>query len=477
MDKAARSHAGRHRRLGRDTARNRAVEILMEIGRGRELASAALERSHDDRPLSAPETSLTHELVMGVVRHRLTIDRIAQQYFEGQWHRLDPRMRGVLEVAVYQLCWLDRVPAFAAVNEAVEQAKRVGGRKAGGLMNAVLRALLRARGERIDRPADADPRRWLGGDGGRGFLFEDELWPDPATEPAEHLAAMTSVPFWIAARWLKRFGLERATRICETAAQRPPLVLRANRVRLKAPELRERLEARGVQTRYDVATGAVEPIGVLSVSDLPEFEEGRCQPQDATSQSVWLRWPPRPGQRVVDLCAGAGTKATQAAELMDDRGQVFASDIDVAKLSRLRSNAERLGLQSIQCVAASALHRALTESGGPPDVILVDVPCSNSGVFGRRPEARYRLEGEGLARLAERQAALLEQAAALAGPQTRLIYSTCSLEPEENEEVIQAFCVRRPQWRLETSHLTLPHAGDAQQMWRDGGYAAALLQA
>ena len=182
-----------------------------------------------------------------------------------------------------------------------------------------------------------------------------------------------------------------------------------------------------------------------------------------------------PGQVVLDLCAGLGTKTTQMAEMMRNQGVVLASDIDEAKLAMLRSNCQRLGDAIVQTVPAEQVDE--TAKALPRlDWILIDVPCSNTGVLARRPEARYRLNERAFEKLAGLQSELLEQACKLARPQTRIMYSTCSIDGQENEQVVTAFVQSHPEWRLQNSRVTLPSAGDAAIEWRDGGYFAVLVR-
>jgi 16S rRNA (cytosine967-C5)-methyltransferase len=198
--------------------------------------------------------------------------------------------------------------------------------------------------------------------------------------------------------------------------------------------------------------------------------DGLCQPQDCASQIAVNLSPPRPGEFVIDLCAGVGTKSTQAAELMKNEGIVLATDIDERKLANVVEGAARLGLSIVQTTSLDALDSALARVGRPLDVIVVDAPCTNTGVLARRPEARYRASQKTLASLVKIQCELLDSAASLAGPQTRIVYTTCSLEKEENEDQSRAFCNRHPDWRAVNESFTLP------DLDRGGGYAAVLMR-
>jgi len=465
-------------------ARERAVAALDRVlGRG-EFAAELLGHMQSEHPIAPHDAALAEEIVLGVLRHRLTIDHTAATFFQGQFGRVARPLRTIIGVAVYQLCWLDRVPDYAAVNAAVEQARGVAGRKAGGMVNAVLRAMLRARGARREGDADVDPRCWLGIDDSSGYEFGCPLWPDPQVNPVSFLSLTTSHPAWAVARWRSRFGDEGVQRICRAGQVRPPLVVRVNRRRIAPAELAARIAATGARVRIDATSGALAIRMDGPLAGLPEFQMGLCQPQDVTAQGVWSIRPPRPSEVVLDLCAGRGTKATQAAELMDDRGRVIASDRDPGRLQSAAQDAKRLGLSCVECVPVADLADRMRRDGLRFDVILVDAPCSNSGTLSRRPEARERLDAAHLAELSRVQAALLDQAVALADEGTDLIYSTCSIEPEENEDAVTAMVRRHPGWRIENSRLTLP-ASVGSAWWLadratgagfpcDGGFVALL---
>ena len=211
------------------------------------------------------------------------------------------------------------------------------------------------------------------------------------------------------------------------------------------------------------------------IGSSPLLGEGWFQPQDPTSMLPVAHMRLGPGQKVLDLCAGLGTKATQMAEAMGASGEVIATDLDAEKLAALAQAAERMGhttIETVPLVEAPARVAGLVRL----DWILVDAPCSNTGVLSRRPEVRYRLTVGALTKLADRQLALLGQAAQLAGPTTRLMYSTCSIDPEENEQVCTRFLADHADWQLEENSLTLPSPGASGAYWHDGGYWAMLTR-
>jgi 16S rRNA (cytosine967-C5)-methyltransferase len=269
-------------------------------------------------------------------------------------------------------------------------------------------------------------------------------------------------------RWHRRFKPQLCRQICLAGATRPKLVMRANVRRITPAALLERLRISGHPAEFVTGTEAIVLRDALPLTQLPEFGEGLCQPQDSTAQLAVQMAAPKPGEIVLDLCAGVGTKSTQAAELMNDAGIVIASDVDGTKLAKIRENAGRLGLPSIRTCDSTELEPLLSSQPRRPDLIIADVPCSNTAVLARRPEARYRASQKQITSLVQLQREILLRATLLAGPATRLLYSTCSIEREENESQAAWFIERFPGWKIVHERFTLP------DLDRDGGYAVVL---
>ncbi|QDV89393.1 Ribosomal RNA small subunit methyltransferase B [Phycisphaerae bacterium RAS2] len=468
-------------------AREKAARILRELYDGESASRDLLAGLESESAFAQADAALTAELVLGVTRHRITCEHLAAHYFRGRWGGVRPSIRTAFALGVYQLCWLDRVPDHAAVDQTVRLAMRYG-KGTADTVNAVLRKISAARGDVIARPDAPDPRRYLPLDEQRGRLFNEDVFPDPVRRPLEWLVAATGHPMYLVERWHRRFKPALARQICEAGQFRRPLVLRANRTRVSPESLIERLHKRGLTAECITEARAVivrgrtgeppphDPEEASSMAahrpihavDVPEIAEGLCQPQDATAQMVLESAGLQPGQVVLDLCAGLGTKATQAAECMNNQGDVIATDVDDRKLEAVTASAARLGLTSVRTTTMPSLEATLREPVRPVDVILVDAPCSNTGVLGRRPEARHRASHKHLLELIAIQRDVLTKAAALAGPTTRILYSTCSIEREENEDQIAWFSATFPDWHAAQSHLTLPGPD-----W-DGGFFAML---
>ncbi|MBI5764857.1 MAG: methyltransferase domain-containing protein [Planctomycetes bacterium] len=451
------------------SARLRAAYILTECYDGEFRANDLLDQLQREHPLSATDAALTAELSLGVMRHRITCEHLAAHHYRGRWEGLRPSLRVILALGVYQLCWLDRIPTHAAVDETVKLAGRHG-KGAASTTNAILRKIADTRGELIDRPNDADPCRYLPTEPHRGRLFAEAVFPDPSRRPLEHLIATTGHPAYLVERWHRRFKPKLARQICDAGARRPDLVLRANRMKTTPADLLARLVEAGHPASMIDGTDAIRITGHPAVTGIREFCDGLCQPQDSTAQLAVTLAAPQPGEFILDLCAGVGTKATQSAELMNNEGLVVAADIDTAKLKRADENARRLGLTIVRTVPVDGLSSAMDEISRRPDVILVDAPCSNTGVLARRPEARYRTSHKSIASLVALQREILAHAVAFASQTTRIVYSTCSLEEEENERLVEWFVSQNPTWRVKSQRLILPGLD------RDGGFTAMVTQ-
>ena len=448
-----------------DTPRSAALEALGRTEQGDGFLRDILHEVFAAAALDPRDRALATQLATGVVRHRRTL-RLLISYLRGKGKRtraIQPRLLRILELGAFQLLFLDRVPAYAAVNEAAEAARRTAkpgrGRKVAGFVNGVLRGLERLIvGREADgRPApDAVPHP----DGGVVRLAEAVV-PDPAAGRAAFLGAAYSYPDWLVVRWLDAYGDE-AEAVCRWQNRRPHVWARVNRMRHTARQLRASLGAEG----FDVKPGPRE--GVIDASALPAdrlqrlAEAGELAVQDPSAMAAVEALAPQPGETVLDLCASPGTKTTQIVEAMRDQGRVVACDKNEEKLGAVRRVLEGRGIGSVVVYPAS---KAGLVAPGGYDAVLVDTPCSNTGVLARRVEARWRLRPEAAPDLAAIQRGLLEQALALVRPGGRLVYSTCSLLPEENDGLIADFLEDRDGWTLAGRDLLMPGRDHDGAFW------------
>lgn len=430
--------------------------------RAKELLEHELERSG----FSRRDRDLTTELAYGMLRRRGSLDHALAAFSSLPLRKIQPRVLEILRLGAYQLLFLDKIPPSAAVNEAVRIAKSVSSKGAAGFVNGCLRSLARAIVAKGEEPGD-DPRNALPlGDGGY-CLFDRPLLPSPTRSLAGYLAAAHSLPLWLVRRWLRHYGEGTARELCESANATPPIVLRVNRLRTTQQALVDELIAGGRWARPE-GSGHVIVGHSGALADLRALRDGACTVQGIAASAAAPLLDPQPGERILDVCSAPGSKACQLAELASDQAAVVALDFSPRRQRQTRENAQRLGLRSVRPVVADGLacERLFRE---PFDGVLVDVPCSNTGVLARRVESRWRLTEGRLGKLAELQWRLLAAAAQVVRPGGRLVYSTCSLEPEENEQVVERLLRERSDYEMAESRTILP--SDTKD---DGGHIALL---
>lgn len=388
------------------SARPLAHRALTVYDRARGSLRGLLEERGGEAPPA--ERAFARDLALGVVQRLNTLDWALAPFSHRPLKDLSPEVRSALRLGAYQLLFAAaRVPAYAAVNETVPLA----GPKAASFVNAVLRNLQ------------------------RGFKGRD-LGPFPP-DPVEGLSLKYSYPAWLVKRWVDRWGAPDAEKMLEAGNAAPPFSLRVNQLKMVLAPLVERLKAEG----RDVKTSALSPDGVrvdgfFSLSESPSFREGLFSVQDEAAQLAVHVLDPRPGETVLDLCAGVGGKSAHMAERMGNKGQVLALDADLDRLMLLRDNAARLGASIIKTRKADARQPAGVEA----DRVLVDAPCSGFGAVRRRPDIKWaRTEEDVRARLPVLQRALLDGAAASVKTGGFLAYATCTTEPEENEGPVEDF--------------------------------------
>jgi 16S rRNA (cytosine967-C5)-methyltransferase len=396
----------------RPGARAVALEILCRVEGGGAYADRLLDGLPARRQLQPRDRALATELCLGTLRWQRLLDWHLGRVSRRPLSALDGWVRALLRLSAYQLAFLDRVPAWAVVSEAVELAKGRRPRGAADLVNAVLRTLA------------AWPRPW----------------PEPAGGDAiEDLALRLSQPTWLLGRWVERYGAAEAQALARAMNERPPLTVRVNTLRATAAAVTETLERAGVTvTPCRAAPDGLRLGGAGDPGALAPLRDGWCTVQDEAAIMVGHVVGPEPGETVADVCAAPGTKTTHLAQLMDNRGRVLAADPHPGRLRLLAAQCARLGVEVVQARRASVEDLA-GEAGPVCDRVLVDAPCSNLGVLRRNPDGKWRRREADLAPLADGQLAILEAASGLVRPGGVLVYATCSLEPEENEAVVAAF--------------------------------------
>jgi 16S rRNA (cytosine967-C5)-methyltransferase len=443
---------------------------------GRGFAVDWLRSASADGRLDRRESALATQLALGALRHVVTIDALLGAVARFERRRVAPPLRTILYVAAFQVIWLDRIPVFAAVDEAVSAARRAAGDGAARMVNAVLRRLAASVAERRTAWQRLNARHvrtnWTD-----ACAFNRDVLPpaDDADHHLRHLAAATGERIDRYRALVRRLGVEPAEQVAWAVQATPAIVLQRNTLRIGSDEFAARCRAEFGE-RVDVAGDAAFLADASSIAESSLFINGDVHVQDCTAHAAAMLLDARPGERILDFCAAPGGKAVVLAQCMRDDGAIVACDTDDVRLARVADNAQRLGLASIRC------HWLDREASRPApgedafDAAIVDVPCSNSGVLARRPEARLGLSARKLASLAHLQIALLRRAAAAVRPGGRLVYCTCSIEPCENQAIVAALVRHEPQWRIALEVETLPSWGPRPSAWRDGGYAARLTR-
>lgn len=391
-------------------ARRAAFEILRRVEEEGAFAAPLLAGLTDE--LSAEDRALCHELVLGVLRRQLWLDKLVEHFAGRKSEKLDAPVRRALSLGLYQLRFLTRTPASAAVNESVNMARAARVRSAAPFINAVLR--------RATREPDYDPAEAI-------------------TDPFERIAVATSHPAWLVRRWAGAFGIEDAEALARANNASAPTAFRVNTLRADGDTLINNLRATGVKVLPSrVAPGGWRVEGGAGAALRELAGEGLIYSQDEASQLIAHVLGAREGERVLDVCAAPGSKTTHVAALAGDRALIVAGDLHEHRLRVVKESCERLGVRGVRAVAFDA-EGSLPFAEEAFDRVLVDAPCTGTGTLRHNPEIRWRLAPANIAALASVQLRILSEASRVVRHGGRLVYSTCSVEREENEEVVASF--------------------------------------
>ena len=418
----------------RSPARAIALSVLLACRSGDKALDVELAKRAADGRLDERDRSLAMELIYGTVRRQETIDWRLEPVLKRPLPRLPALVQMLLRLGVYQLLYLNRIPPSAAVDESVRLAKAYAGqlhRDWSGFVNAVLRNVIRA---------------------------PEPALPNPNVDPSRALSVRYAVPLWLCQRWIDRLGPDQAEAACLASSSVPAVTLRVNRLRVTREQFLDRLKQEGIAA----SPTAVSPVGVVlekgeTVTSLPGFQDGDFYVEDEAAQLIPPLLDPQPGELVLDACAAPGGKTTHLAALMQNRGEILALDRNADRLKLVDENRRRLGIGIIRTMCANAamsLPSAL--QGRMIDRILVDAPCSGLGVLRRHPEAKWTKHEGMFARHHRLQTQILEEAVSVLRPGGVLVYSTCSTEREETEDVIESLCRMSAGWVRESVEPWLP---------------------
>jgi 16S rRNA (cytosine967-C5)-methyltransferase len=401
----------------KESPRRLAVEILDRVEKEGFFAEPLLNSRLEARPLAGPDRAMLTMLVYGTLRMRGRLDWTIRNCYKGKFEKMETGILNILRTALYQVHFMDRVPDFAAVSEAVEVAKHLfPGRER--LVNAILRKSLKDRGA-ID-------------------------YPDYGKDPALFISVFHSHPLWLVEKFISVFGLDGALSLCRANNEMPPVTLRVNTLKSD----RGRVIAEFSSAGFAAEPTQFSPDGVNidsgDIRDLPAYREGAVIFQDEASQLISVLAGPREGDAVLDLCAGSGVKTTHLGEIMKDRGRILAVDVNPGKLKALGRLAGRHGVDIIECRAADAASDLGRDHHKKFDLVLIDAPCSGTGTLRRNPEIKWRLTPAEVEKLSRLQREIIRTAPAYLKQNGAIFYSTCSVLPDENENVINDFCAEFP---------------------------------
>jgi len=382
-------------------AREAALNALCEVEEGKNLKDA-IARIFENNELNDEDRALANELAFGTLRHRDEIDQIIRESFSGDFVSLNIVLKNVLRIAVYQYLFLDRIPIYAIVNEAVNFGKTL---KEKGLVNAVLRGIIRNKKVQALR----EPRAWI---------FREIIDAYPVE----------------------------GERIIESFKIRPTPYIRINTLKSSADEVKGKLKELGLEFREANWFPEFNAVNHLSsIINNSIMKQGFISIHDEAQGMICHLVAPKPGEKIVDLCSAPGSKTTYLAELMKNQGMIIAVEINSARMKLVAENILRLGITSVNTVLADGRTYTIEDV----DKVLIDAPCTNSGVIAKRPEVKDRVNKKVIKRLAKLQYDLLANAAKFLKVGGSLIYSTCSILPQENEEIIAAFLASHSNFVIE----------------------------
>jgi 16S rRNA (cytosine967-C5)-methyltransferase len=383
------------------------------------------------RHLTPLDRAFLTELTYGVLRWRGRLDWIIRHFAKTPLEKIESEMLNTLRLGLYQIFFLTKTPASAAVNESVELAKKIRGKGGGGFVNAILRSAIREK--------------------------ETIPYPDERQDPALHIAIIQSHPLWLVQRWIDELGVEETLKICVANNRIPALTLRTNALKIRREELIEKFRTKG----FISAPTPFSDDGILlknapPTSELPFLKEGLFAIQDEASQLISLILDPRPGENILDACAAPGGKTTHIGQRMENLGEIYAFDLRQEKLKQIEEGCKRLGIKIVRTKIGNAVNSLPLPGEMKFDRVLADVPCSGFGTLRRNPDLKWRKEREDLERLSQLQFSILKNLGGYVREGGLLVYSTCTVFHEENEDVVERFLSKHRVFQLDSLVEILP---------------------
>ncbi|MBI4546746.1 MAG: 16S rRNA (cytosine(967)-C(5))-methyltransferase RsmB [Ignavibacteriae bacterium] len=433
-----------------------AIKILNRVERTDSYLDKLLDSELKSDEIVDADKGLLAELVHGVLRWQGRLDWILNGFTHGNFAKAEINIKNALRVGLYQILFLTHVPQYAAVNETVEFIKRLRGEKVANFVNAVLRNIIRT--------------------------IDGIHYPKIEEDPVQYLAVYYSHPQWMVKRWAARFEREELEKLLIANNEVPPLTLRINKLKITPSEFLSLLDKQNIQYQGSSFIDYFIKVRTLAgITHMNIFQSGYFSIQDESAALPVLLLAPQSGERVIDMCAAPGGKTTYIAELMKNEGEILAVDKYESKLHLIKMSCERLGIANVQFLVADSSHLETQLA----DKVIVDVPCSGLGVLRKKPDIKWKREPEDIQRLIKTQSTLLENAARLVKPGGVLVYSTCTMESEENDLMARSFLTEHPEFTLEDASTfvnksvvtpegyieTFPHRHHI-----DGSFAARMVR-
>jgi len=440
-----------------DSAREVAVKVLNRIERTDSYLDKLLDFELKNSDLSRLDKSFLTELVNGTIRWKLKIDYVISQFYRGDYSKLDINLKNAIRLAMYQIMFLERVPQSAAVNESVEFVKKLRGQYLANLVNAILRSAIR----KID-------------------LVD---YPQIEDDPVRALSVAHSFPAWLVRRFLNRFGNYETEQILISLNDRPRLSLRVNTNRVPTEQLASEFDSRGLR----VSCGQFIPNflyveGLARIGELDSYKAGLFTVQDESAGLVSKLLDPKPGERILDVCAAPGGKTTHILELTNGEVELVAIEKYENRARLIQNSLDRLGYTGVKIIVADA-----TVYSEPSlslfDKILIDAPCTGFGVIRKKPDSKWKREPEDVGKLNEIQIDIFENVSKLLKPGGVIVYSTCTIESDENQGIIYRFLESHPEFTIEPADLYVDRAVVGREEFveifphrhdMDGGFAARI---
>lgn len=418
-------------------ARKIAVKALVEVEKSGGYSNIVLKNIFSKNELSSSDKALASAIFYGSLDRKITIEYILKKFIKKPLSKIDPITYAALSIAVYQITFMDKIPESAAVNESVNIVKSSKERYNSSFVNAVLRSFLRE-GAKL-----------------------------PEGDDSESLSVRYSCPKWLVESFLEDYGVNNTVALLEKSLKKPPVTLRVNTLKTSAEKLIEFLNDENIDAEL-LSNDSLNVISSIDVQNSVAFSKGFFHVQDAASQKSIAVLNPKPFEKVLDLCSAPGGKSFTMAQMMDNKGQIFAFDLYPQRVELIKKGADRLGLDIINADVGDAT--IFNGELGKFDAVLCDVPCSGLGVIRRKPEIKYKKQND-FSELFEIQFKILENAVQYINKNGRILYSTCTLRKAENELLVKTFLDKHTEYELKYQYTYMPHIDGT-----DGFYCALLAK-